>query len=331
MRSGSKLLRHAMAAGLAAGAALCVTLGAAFWKIASSAHPRRPSALEALREPPRVDFWDRVDLLVFRGRAASAGAAAPAARGDPGGGAGRGERARPVAAAAPDPYRQTAEVDQRDLAAALIARGLPEARRRSLLDQVRRLREALLREDAAAGAEPSPGVERSPSIVDTDPSGAVVPATPRRAPASELAVPAGLPPEFAAYLEGALAYRRGDLAAARARWRELLAMPEEARRQRSTWAAFMLGRTALRQKPRDLAAAVSWFQRTRELAVQGFADSLGLAVLSLGWEARAEAARQHLDRAEALYAQQARAGDASAIDSLRIFWRERLIRGFLGR
>jgi len=42
-------------------------------------------------------------------------------------------------------------------------------------------------------------------------------------------------------------------------------------------------------------------------------------------------ARQHFDRAEALYAQQARAGDASAIDSLRIFWRERLIRGLLGQ
>jgi hypothetical protein len=299
MRPGLKLLRRVMAAGLAAGAALCVTLGVAFWKIAHSAHPRRPSALEALRDPPRIDFWERVDLVLFRGRAAFVGAAAPTARGVPGGGAGRGEPAPPVAAAAPDPYRQTAEADQRDLAAALIPLGLPEARRRSLLDQVGRLREALLSEDEAAGAE--------------------------------LAVPAGLPVEFAEYLEGALAYRRGDLAAARAHWLNLLALPEEARRQRSTWAAFMLGRAALRQQPRDLAAAVSWFRRTRELAARGFADSLGLAVLSLGWEARAEAARKHFDRAEALYAQQARAGDASAIDSLRIFWRERLIRGFLGQ
>jgi hypothetical protein len=215
--------------------------------------------------------------------------------------------------------------DERDLAAALIALGLPEARRRSLLDQVRRLREALLREDEA------PGSERSAGVLDTDPSGTVVAAAPRRAPPVDLAVPPGLPAEFAAYLEGALAYRRGDLPAASARWQDLLALPEEARRQRSTWAAFMLGRTALRRQPRDLAAAVGWFRRTRELAAHGFADSLGLAVLSLGWEARAEAARRHFDRAEALYAQQARAGDASAIDSLRIFWRERLIRGFLGQ
>jgi hypothetical protein len=329
MSTGSKLLRRSMAAGLVAGAALCVTLGALFWKIAASAHPRRPSALAALREPPRVDFWERVDLVLFRGRAASA--AAPAARGAPGGAAGSGEPARPVAAAAPDPYRQTAAADERDLAAALSARGLPEARRQWLLDQVRRLREALLREDEAAGVEPSPGVERSPGAVDTDPSGAVVAAAPRRAPPVDLAVPPGLPAEFAAYLEGALAYRRGDLAAASARWQDLLALPEEVRRQRSTWASFMLGRTALRRQPRDLAAAVGWFRRTRELAAHGFADSLGLAVLSLGWEARAEAARQHFDRAEALYAQQARAGDASAIDSLRIFWRERLIRGFLGQ
>ncbi|HXO27719.1 MAG TPA: hypothetical protein VOA80_10270, partial [Thermoanaerobaculia bacterium] len=236
----------------------------------------------------------------------------------------RGEPVRPAVAAAPDPYRQTAAADERDLAAALSARGVPEARRRSLLDQVRRLREALLREDEA------PVSERSPGVVDIDPSGAVVAAAPRGAPPVDLAVPPGLPAEFAGYLEGALAYRRGDLAAASARWQDLLALPEEARRQRSTWAAFMLGRTALRRQPRDLAAAVSWFRRTRELAAHGFADSLGLAVLSLGWEARAEAARRHFDRAEALYAQQARAGDSSAIDSLRIFWRERLIRGFLG-
>jgi hypothetical protein len=325
MSTGSQLVRRLLAAGLAVGAALCVTLGAVFWKIAASAHPRQPSALAALGEPPRVDFWERVDLVLFRGRAANASAAAPAARGAPGGAAGRGEPARPVAAAAPDPYRQTAVADERDLAAALIALGLPEARRRSLLDQVRRLREALLREDEA------PASERSAGVVDTDPSGTVVAAAPRRAPPVDLAVPPGLPAEFAAYLEGALAYRRGDLAAAGARWQDLLALPEEARRQRSTWAAFMLGRTALRRQPRDLAAAVGWFRRTRELAAHGFADSLGLAVLSLGWEARAEAARQHFDRAEALYAQQARAGDASAIDSLRIFWRERLIRGFLGQ
>ncbi|HXO29179.1 MAG TPA: hypothetical protein VOA80_17650, partial [Thermoanaerobaculia bacterium] len=94
MSTGSKLLRRSMAAGLAAGAALCVTLGAVFWKIAASAHPRQPSALEALGEPPRVDFWERVDLVLFRGRAAFAGAAAaPAERGAPapGGAAGRGE------------------------------------------------------------------------------------------------------------------------------------------------------------------------------------------------------------------------------------------------
>jgi hypothetical protein len=325
MSTGSQLVRRLMAAGLVAVAALCVTLGAVFWKIAASAHPRQPSALEALGEPPRVDFWERVDLVLFRGRAANASATAPAAHGAPGGAAGRSEPARPVAAAAPDPYRQTAVADERDLAAALMALGLPEARRRSLLDQARRLREALLREDE------TPGSERSAGVVDTDPSGMVVAAAPRRAPPADLAVPPGLPAEFAAYLEGALAYRRGDLAAASARWQDLLALPEEARRRRSTWAAFMLGRTALRRQPRDLAAAVGWFRRTRELAAQGFADSLGLAVLSLGWEARAEAARQHLDRAEALYAQQARAGDASAIDSLRIFWRERLIRGFLGQ
>src|SRR5579864_8160665 len=123
MSTGSKLLRRWIAAGLAAGAALCVILGGTFWKIAASAQPRRPSALAALGEPPRVDFWERVDLVLFRGRAAFASAAVHPARGapSPGGAAGRGEAARPVAAAAPDPYRLTAAADERDLAAALSA------------------------------------------------------------------------------------------------------------------------------------------------------------------------------------------------------------------
>jgi|GEM_PF-3049378 len=359
MRPVSKLLRRLMIAGLAAGAALCVTLGIAFWKVAGPARPRRPNTVAAFLDPPRVDFWERIDLLLFRGRAATAGgaagarAAAPVPGLVPGGAASRGELSRAAAggaaapgaeaaagaapapgaeapaaaaAAARDPYRRTADADQRDLAAALIPLGQPEERRRSLLDQYRRLREALLSQDEAAGAERSAGI-----VAEPGPPGAVVPAAPRRAAGGELAVPEGLPVEFAAYLEGALAYRRGDLAAARDHWQRLLALPEAARHYRSTWAAFMLGRVALRQQPPAPAAAARWFRQTRELAARGFADSLGLAVLSLGWEARAEVARQRFERAEALYAQQVRAGDATAIDSFTIFWRQRLIHAVLGQ
>jgi hypothetical protein len=237
MRPGSKLLRRLMIAGLAGGAALCIILAIAFREVAGAAHPRRPNTVEAFLDPPRVDVWERIDLLLFRGHAASRGTG----------------------------------------------------------------------------------------------SGAAAVAAPRRAPAGELVVPEALPGELAAYLEGAIAYRRGDLAAARDHWQRLLALPAAARHYRSTWAAFMLGRAALRQRPPDPAAAARWFRQTRELAARGFADSLGLAVLSLGWEARAEVARQRFERAEALYAQQARMGDATAIDSFTIFWRERLIRAVVGQ
>ncbi|HVR10993.1 MAG TPA: hypothetical protein VMW75_23320, partial [Thermoanaerobaculia bacterium] len=171
----------------------------------------------------------------------------------------------------------------------------------------------------------------SPGVFDLNPAGAEVPALPRPAPAAEPVLPPDLPVEFAEYLRGAFAYRCGELPAAAGHWRRLLALPERERHYRSTWAAFMLGRTALRRSPPDLEAAAGWFHRTRELAVGGFADSLDLAVASLGWEARANAARRRYDRAEALYAQQADAGDPSGIDSLRILWRERLLHSVLGR
>ncbi len=234
--AGWKLLRRALAAGVAACAVLCLVLGFTVWKLAG-ASARRQSVTAAMRsEPPPLDFWRRADLLLFRGRAAH----------PRGMGAGGAEGARPAPAVAPE-------------------------------------------------------------------------------------LPPGLPVEFAAYLQGALAFRRGDLAAATGHWQRLLALPAGDRHYRSTWAAFMLGRVALRRSPRDLDAAAGWFRRTRELAAGGFADSLGLAVASLGWEARAEAARKRYDRAEALYAQQADAGDPSGIDSLRILWRERLLGAVIGR
>ncbi len=48
-------------------------------------------------------------------------------------------------------------------------------------------------------------------------------------------------------------------------------------------------------------------------------------------EARAEIVRRRFERAEALYAQQARRGDPAGMDSLAIYWRQRLIGRLLGR
>jgi tetratricopeptide (TPR) repeat protein len=133
-------------------------------------------------------------------------------------------------------------------------------------------------------------------------------------PKIDAAVPAGLPGEFGDYLRGLIASRNGDAGAARAAWKGLLARPAGDRHFRSTWAAFMLGKSQLTDNP-DLAR--KWFAETRQLAGAGFADSLGLAESSLGWEAKAGLSTGNFSAAMKLYLQQMSAGDATASMSLR--------------
>jgi len=120
--------------------------------------------------------------------------------------------------------------------------------------------------------------------------------------------------EFADYHRGALAYRLGDWDEARKAWEELLNRPAEERHYRTVWAAFMLGRVALKTGSTE---AVRWFQRTRDLAKDGFADSLGLAAESYGWEGRSEWKQNHPDKAAKLFLTQLALGDESAIVSLK--------------
>jgi hypothetical protein len=127
-------------------------------------------------------------------------------------------------------------------------------------------------------------------------------------------VPDGLPGEFADYEKGALAYYEERMDEARATWEKLLARPAGERRYRTTWAAYMIGRSQVESDP---AAAVKWLTKTRELAAEGFPDPLGLAAASLGWEARAEMKRGRHDVALKLYGEQAKAGDPRALESLR--------------
>jgi hypothetical protein len=133
-------------------------------------------------------------------------------------------------------------------------------------------------------------------------------------------VPDGLPSEFALYLQGAVAWHAGRTNAAVAAWDAVLALPPDKRRFRSTWAAYMLGRAA--QVRGDGPAAIARFRLVREMAGAGMADSLGLAVSSLGWEARAELDRGQEESALDLYVRQYRAGDASAANSLRFLARD---------
>jgi len=202
--------------------------------------------------------------------------------------------------AARDPSQQTAEIDAADARKAVEASGALPAVREKILTAHTELRKALGRDKLAP----------------------------------DLAVPRGLPPELADYLEGAIAYHQGRRAAATAAWERLLARPAAERPLRSTWAAFMLGRNAMKREPRnpdgstdpgipgtpgysgdpgDPDTAVRWFERTRELASQGFADPLGLAFDSLGWQARAEMDRGRYDRALPFYLEQSRAGAGNSL------------------
>jgi len=129
---------------------------------------------------------------------------------------------------------------------------------------------------------------------------------------------AGLPAEFSDYFEGAVAWYNpalADKSFAREPWERLLARPVAERKYKSTWAAFMLGKS---WEEEDSTKAVEYFRQVRDLAKRGFADSIGLAAASLGLEARVELRRGNLERGLQLYLEQFATGDTTALDSLRI-------------
>lgn len=204
------------------------------------------------------------------------------------------------AASADDPYLHTKQVAVEDLQAALAKSSLPAAEREKVVQEYTAFRDEVVswaaaleewRSEASWSDSPPPRPEFRP-----------------------MAVPAGLPGEFADYEKGAVAYHLGNMDEARAAWEKLLARPAGERRYRTTWAAFMIARSRVESDP---AAAVKGFAKTRELAGQGFADPLGLAAASLGWEARAERNRGRYDVALKIYAEQTATGDKRALESLR--------------
>lgn len=126
-----------------------------------------------------------------------------------------------------------------------------------------------------------------------------------------------LPGEFADYFAGVVALRNPDseAGAERTAWERLLARPATERKYKSTWAAFMLGKS---WEGEDADKAVEYFRQTRDLAQRGFADSIGLAAAALGLEARVELHRNHFQQAIELYLEQYATGDGSAVQSLQI-------------
>ncbi|MEX0653113.1 MAG: hypothetical protein WD534_14385 [Phycisphaeraceae bacterium] len=204
-----------------------------------------------------------------------------------------------------EPYQQTAAVDAAELLEALTAAGMPAEARRDLLTDYHRLRDHLR--------------ARHTKLADHrekfEPDERAADALPWADEPDWQDTLDRLPVEFALYLRGAIEHARGDGPAAREQWRRLLELPAEQRAYRSTWAAYMVGRSYVDDAP---AEAGAWFEQTRRLARAGFADPLGLAAASLGWEARAALDRDRYEQAIDLYLAQLATGDNSAYASLAI-------------
>ncbi len=125
-------------------------------------------------------------------------------------------------------------------------------------------------------------------------------------------LPPGLPREIALYAQGAAAFHAGDQAGARAKFTELMSLPAHARRTKSTWAEFMLG------KLDDGEGAIAHLREVRLLARAGFDDRLRLAETSVSEWARIELARGGLTAAVDLYSTALAEGDPTATESLRV-------------
>ncbi len=205
-----------------------------------------------------------------------------------------------------DKSRQTTDVDLTEVRDALKSTALPAGEQDILFSRYQDIREQIW--DYVTDVSEH---QRRRQSGFTDPA-ASQPAGPQL---DDLAIPERLPGEFAEYLRGAVAYHRNKYEDARRAWTHLLDLPADQRRNRSVWAAYMLGRSWVDENP-DLA--VEWFEKTRLLAREGFRDSIGLAAASLGWQARAQLQRARYEEAISLYLEQARAGDHGAYVSLRM-------------
>ena len=205
---------------------------------------------------------------------------------------------------------QTIEADLADLRGALRKTELTKAGRERIVSnyQIARAQLASSRADQAKVDGSASVVNRS--VAESKASDPALSGTPG------VLVPDGLPGEFADYFRGSIAWHAWPHQRSTGRLEEaLLERPEKERHYRSTWAAYMLGKC---RQGVDEEEAIHYFQKVRALAGAGFADRLGLAAASLGWEAHEELHLGHFDRAIQLYLQQLASGDDSAAGSLRI-------------
>ncbi|GAA0554347.1 hypothetical protein FHS83_001732 [Rhizomicrobium palustre] len=94
----------------------------------------------------------------------------------------------------------------------------------------------------------------------------------------------GLPQAILHYAAGAVAYHKSDADFAAGEFSQILGLPAHEAQSRIVWAHFMLGKLAAERD--DPAAAAGYFEKTRAAAKKGAPDPLGLAVASFGEEAR---------------------------------------------
>ncbi len=160
----------------------------------------------------------------------------------------------------------------------------------------------------------------------------------RAAPTAEaaLAVGAGLPPAIRDYTAGAVAFRAGALDQARGYFEKVAQHADAA--SRNAWAAYMIGRLEAKELSAkadvarcDVGAVARRFQQVRQMVAAGTSDPLGLALASLGAEAKLhldlvqqqivcpnQSAADQLENAVALYAEQAAGRDEGGAESLRM-------------
>ena len=203
---------------------------------------------------------------------------------------------------------QTMDADLLDLRGALRKTELSKTERERIVSnyQTARIQLSNLRANQTKVDDGVFTTKSAPGIKPPDP----VPSALR-----SVMMPEGLPDEFADYFRGSIAWHEDRTNEARVIWETLMQRPETERHYRSTWAAYMLGKF---WQGVDAEKAIGYFQKVRVLAATGFADRLGLAAASFGWEAHEELHRKNFDRAIQLYLQQLAAGDDSAAGSLRI-------------
>jgi tetratricopeptide (TPR) repeat protein len=200
-----------------------------------------------------------------------------------------------------DRHRPTAEADLADLRAALAQQKLPAEKIATVARQYDAARQTLL----AFAGELDTARRRAARAEPNSPKLPVL---------GDVAIPQGLPIEFEQYFRGAVLYYQGKGAEARKCWQAVLDLPPQQSRYRATWAAYMIARSECDTDP---ASAVRHFPKVRELAKEGFRDSMGLAAASYGWQGRAELAQGHYEQAVELYLLQHRSGDGTALASLQ--------------